>query len=275
MICHAHPRHGGSKDHPILWAVRNELAGKRGFATLGFNFRGNMGIGRHVRRRPRRDPRRRAPRSSACAEAPIGPTLSCGWSFGANVALREALDDERVGRPGVVGLPIDRTTSMLPAEAVPIGAPAPQAGAVPRGRRTTSTAPPMSSVLPRGSSPTVESITRGHRPLPLAPGTEAAAIVGDLRRTACSRHRVEWLRYSAIEASRRPPSARHDLFELGPDEGHPPPWRRKILRVEPTVIGRGRDGEDMLVRPIDALDPGAVGLQLLDRHIGRDHGPQV
>ncbi|MGH2589325.1 MAG: hypothetical protein ACRDGW_00840, partial [Actinomycetota bacterium] len=33
VICHAHPRHGGSKDHPLLWAVRNELA-HRGFAVL-------------------------------------------------------------------------------------------------------------------------------------------------------------------------------------------------------------------------------------------------
>ena len=44
-ICHAHPKHGGSKDHPVLWSVRNELAGKRGFATLLFNFRGTMGSG--------------------------------------------------------------------------------------------------------------------------------------------------------------------------------------------------------------------------------------
>ena len=42
-VCHPHPRHGGSKDHPLLWAVRNELASKRGFAVLGFNFRGVMG----------------------------------------------------------------------------------------------------------------------------------------------------------------------------------------------------------------------------------------
>ena len=27
VVSHAHPRHGGSKDHPILWALRNELAG--------------------------------------------------------------------------------------------------------------------------------------------------------------------------------------------------------------------------------------------------------
>jgi alpha/beta superfamily hydrolase len=44
VICHAHPKHGGSKDHPILWAVRNELA-HRGFAVLSFNFRGTVEVG--------------------------------------------------------------------------------------------------------------------------------------------------------------------------------------------------------------------------------------
>src|SRR5207244_1057215 len=43
VLCHAHPRHGGSKDHPVLWAIRNDLAAARGIAVLGFNFRGTMG----------------------------------------------------------------------------------------------------------------------------------------------------------------------------------------------------------------------------------------
>ena len=43
VLCHPHPRHGGRKDHPLLWAIRNELAGNRGLAVLGFNFRGVMG----------------------------------------------------------------------------------------------------------------------------------------------------------------------------------------------------------------------------------------
>src|SRR5947207_13447579 len=42
VLCHPHPLGGGSKDHPILWAIRNELA-RRGFAVLSFNFRGVMG----------------------------------------------------------------------------------------------------------------------------------------------------------------------------------------------------------------------------------------
>ena len=34
VICHPHPRHGGSKDHPLLWAIRNDLA-----IPLGRGFR--------------------------------------------------------------------------------------------------------------------------------------------------------------------------------------------------------------------------------------------
>ena len=42
VLCHPHPQQGGSKDHPLLWAIRNALAARR-FAVLSFNFRGVMG----------------------------------------------------------------------------------------------------------------------------------------------------------------------------------------------------------------------------------------
>src|SRR6059036_2496683 len=42
VLCHPHPLHGGSKDHPLLWAIRIALA-RRGLAVLSFNFRGVMG----------------------------------------------------------------------------------------------------------------------------------------------------------------------------------------------------------------------------------------
>src|SRR4051812_50034700 len=45
VLCHPHPRHGGSKDHPLLWAIRNDLAATRHLAVLAFNFRGVMGSG--------------------------------------------------------------------------------------------------------------------------------------------------------------------------------------------------------------------------------------
>jgi hypothetical protein len=105
VICHAHPRHGGSKDHPILWALRNDLA-SQGFVVLAFNFRGTMrsagtyGAG-HAETRDVDAAIGRVREDAA------GPTLVSGWSFGANVALREAVTDDRVGALALIGLPLE------------------------------------------------------------------------------------------------------------------------------------------------------------------------
>jgi alpha/beta superfamily hydrolase len=116
VICHPHPRHGGSKDHPILWALRNELAGRRGLVTLGFNFRGVMGSGgTHGGGRDEvRDVRAAIGRVRESAPSGV-PTLLCGWSFGANVALREALDDERVAALVLYGIPLKPGDVSIPA----------------------------------------------------------------------------------------------------------------------------------------------------------------
>lgn len=113
VICHAHPRHGGSKDHPILWAVRNELAGKRGLATLGFNFRGTMGsAGSFGGGRDELQDVRAA--VGFVRERAEGPTLVFGWSFGASVALREAFEDERVSALALLGIPLRPNDLQLP-----------------------------------------------------------------------------------------------------------------------------------------------------------------
>jgi uncharacterized protein len=112
VICHAHPGHGGSKDHPILWALRNDLA-SRGFVVLAFNFRGTMrsagtyGAG-HAETRDVDAAIRRV------REETGGPTLVCGWSFGANVALREALTDDRVRALALIGLPLEPADIEIP-----------------------------------------------------------------------------------------------------------------------------------------------------------------
>jgi len=112
-ICHPHPRHGGSKDHPILWALRNELA-HRGLAVLAFNFRGVMGSGGTYGggRDEIRDARAAIGRVRDAA--PGVPTVVCGWSFGAHVALREALDDDRVSALALIGLPLEPGDVELP-----------------------------------------------------------------------------------------------------------------------------------------------------------------
>lgn len=105
VICHAHPRHGGSKDHPILWAIRNELAG-RGFVVLAFNFRGTMrSAGTYAGGRS--ETKDVVAAIGRVREEADGPTVVVGWSFGANVALREALEDERVAALALVGPPLE------------------------------------------------------------------------------------------------------------------------------------------------------------------------
>jgi uncharacterized protein len=119
VICHPHPLHGGSKDHPVLWALRIELA-RRGFAVLTFNFRGVMGSeGSHGGGIPEVNDARAA--IGRVREESRGPTFVCGWSFGASVALREAVHDDRVGALGLLGFPL---ASSLPLEMPPLPEPA-------------------------------------------------------------------------------------------------------------------------------------------------------
>jgi alpha/beta superfamily hydrolase len=105
VLCHAHPRHGGSKDHPLLWAIRNELV-SRGLVVLTFNFRGVLGSG-GTYGGGRTELRDLAAGIARVEGEAAGPTLVCGWSFGAMVALREALSDPSVAALALVGLPVD------------------------------------------------------------------------------------------------------------------------------------------------------------------------
>ena len=113
-ICHPHPKHGGSKDHPILWALRNDLAGKRGMAVLAFNFRGVMGSGgaHGGGRDETRDVYAAVTRVREVA--PNLPVVVCGWSFGASVALREGLDDHRPTALALIGMPLRTNDLALP-----------------------------------------------------------------------------------------------------------------------------------------------------------------
>jgi hypothetical protein len=115
VLCHPHPRHGGSKDHPLLWAIRNDLAATRGLAVLGFNFRGVMGSGGTYGGGHDETRDAAAAIGHARALAPQGtPCLLVGWSFGASVAIRTALDDRRVAALALVGLPLEPGDLSLP-----------------------------------------------------------------------------------------------------------------------------------------------------------------
>jgi uncharacterized protein len=114
VVCHSHPLYGGSKDHPLLWALRAALA-RAGFAVLAFNYRGVMGSeGAH-------DFGVGEARDAHAAVSFVqgranGRTLLVGWSFGANVALREAVDDARVEALVLIGTPLapDRLPNLPP-----------------------------------------------------------------------------------------------------------------------------------------------------------------
>ena len=115
VICHAHPRFGGSKDHPLLWAIRNELAATRGLVVLGFNFRGIMGSsGTYGGGRDELKDTRAAVAAVRERAGEELPTLLIGWSFGASVALREAIDDRRVVALALVGMLMSPKELSLP-----------------------------------------------------------------------------------------------------------------------------------------------------------------
>lgn len=112
VLCHPHPRQGGTKDHPLLWALRNDLA-HRGLAVLSFNFRGVLGSGGGYGG-GRTEVRDVAAAVGSVGEGRPGPTIVCGWSFGANVALREALDDDRVAALALIGIGLDPSLDLPP-----------------------------------------------------------------------------------------------------------------------------------------------------------------
>jgi alpha/beta superfamily hydrolase len=115
VICHPHPQFGGSKDHPLLWAIRIELA-KRDFAVLSFNFRGVMGSEGEYGAGVAEVTDVRAAVGRARREV-AGPTFVAGWSFGAHVALREAVEDDRVEALALVGIPLlDSSLPPLPED---------------------------------------------------------------------------------------------------------------------------------------------------------------
>ena len=105
VLCHAHPRHGGSKDHPILWAIRNDLAARRALTVLAFNFRGIMGS-EGTYGGGEAELLDAAAAVERVRQEADGPTVIVGWSFGAWVALRHAVTDGRVAALALLGMPV-------------------------------------------------------------------------------------------------------------------------------------------------------------------------
>jgi alpha/beta superfamily hydrolase len=113
VLCHPLPIHGGSKDHPLLWAIRNDLAAKRGVTVLAFNFRGVMGSEGEFGRGQAESADVAAAVDAVLAEGPP-PVVLVGWSFGSIVALRHALEDPRAGALVLIGYPLGEPRFGLP-----------------------------------------------------------------------------------------------------------------------------------------------------------------
>jgi uncharacterized protein len=113
VLCHPHPRHGGSKDHPVLWALRNDMASRRGLSVLCFNFRGVMGS-EGAYDHGRGELRDVAAAIDRVRQDVEGPTVLVGWSFGAWIALRHAVADDRVAALALLAIPLARGAGARP-----------------------------------------------------------------------------------------------------------------------------------------------------------------
>lgn len=118
VLCHPHPRYGGSKDHPLLWTIRNELAGHRGLVVLAFNFRGIMGSEGSFGG-GEDEVLDAAAAVERVREEATGGTALVGWSFGASVALRQATGDDRVAALALIAMPLGRAGVAVPAPPPP------------------------------------------------------------------------------------------------------------------------------------------------------------
>lgn len=89
VMCHPHPRLGGTMDAPLLIALRDALT-SGGWAVLRFNFRG-VGASEGT---PSTGEQETADAAGALdflrRRSTDVPTAIAGWSFGASVALRVA-----------------------------------------------------------------------------------------------------------------------------------------------------------------------------------------
>lgn len=109
LLCPPHPLFGGTLHNKTLFRLAKRLSTEAAVASLRFNFRGaGESEGTHDGGRGEVDDARTA--LGVAAERAAGrPLVVAGFSFGAAVGLRAALDDPRVTRLVALGTPL-RTT---------------------------------------------------------------------------------------------------------------------------------------------------------------------
>jgi alpha/beta superfamily hydrolase len=106
VLCHPHPKHGGSMEAWMLPFLQRLLVGD-GWTGFRFDFRGAGGSGGRFEggAGEQDDVAAAVDHLLAEVEDPGGPLLLGGWSFGAAVSLHHALGDDRVEAWFGVGLP--------------------------------------------------------------------------------------------------------------------------------------------------------------------------
>jgi alpha/beta superfamily hydrolase len=121
LICHAHPRYGGSMEGPLLPVVA-DLCAARGLMALRFNFRG-VGASTGVSTGDEREFEDvRAAREFLCLHPLLaGPAIALlGYSFGSWAGLRVADDEpERIRAFVAIGFAADRVSGWTPGYARP------------------------------------------------------------------------------------------------------------------------------------------------------------
>jgi len=105
VICHPHPQYGGEMNNSIVVATAGAL-GRRGVATLRFNFRGvGLSEGRYGEGIGELDDARAAVEWLRNQLPNVSIALG-GYSFGAMVALLAGHDQTPVGRLFAIALPV-------------------------------------------------------------------------------------------------------------------------------------------------------------------------
>ena len=89
VLCHPHPKMGGTMNAPLLLAVRDELV-ERGWAVLRFNFRGIGGSEGTSSTGVDEVADAAGAVAFVSSRFPQLPAAIAGWSFGGAVALRAA-----------------------------------------------------------------------------------------------------------------------------------------------------------------------------------------
>jgi alpha/beta superfamily hydrolase len=119
VVCHPHPRYGGSMYNNVVEAVL-EAFWRRQFATLRFNFRGvGDSQGEYDGGEGELDDVREAV-AFVAGKAVVKSVTLAGYSFGASVSLRAGLTDPAVNGLVLVALPLALMAGLSDSTSKPV-----------------------------------------------------------------------------------------------------------------------------------------------------------